>query len=64
MFATGNGFPGDLTKSPFTKRNAFYGLALAIVRSEQGKGGHIKISATSDVKRAEIAVTAKTRQTG
>ncbi|KFY58767.1 hypothetical protein V496_05970 [Pseudogymnoascus sp. VKM F-4515 (FW-2607)] len=60
IVATDNGFNGDLTKSPFTKRNAFDGLALAIVRSELGKGGYIKISTTSDVKGAEIAVTAKT----
>ncbi|KFZ25208.1 hypothetical protein V502_00311 [Pseudogymnoascus sp. VKM F-4520 (FW-2644)] len=33
IVATDNGFPGDLTKFPSTKRNALNGLALAIVRS-------------------------------
>lgn len=37
IVATDNGFPGDLTKFPSTKRNAFNGLALAIVRSQPGK---------------------------
>ena len=62
IVATDNGFPGDLTKFPSTKRNAFNGLALAIVRSEPGKAGHIKISAMGDLKGAEIVVTAKTEQ--
>lgn len=59
IVATDNGFPGDLTKFPSTKRNAFNGLALAIVRSEPGKAGGIKVSATGDLKGAEIVVTAK-----
>lgn len=62
IVATDNGFPGDLTKFPSTKRNAFNGLALAIVRSEPGKAGRIKISATGDLKGTEIIVTAKTER--
>ncbi|OBT80162.1 hypothetical protein VF21_00615 [Pseudogymnoascus sp. 05NY08] len=60
IVATDNGFPGDLTKFPSTKRNAFNGLDLAIVRSEPGKAGRIKVSATSDLNGTEIVVTAKT----
>ncbi|KFY29634.1 hypothetical protein V494_08594 [Pseudogymnoascus sp. VKM F-4513 (FW-928)] len=59
IVATDNGYPADLTKFPSTKRNAFNGLALAIVRSEPGKSGHIKVSATGDLKGAEVAVAAK-----
>ncbi|KFY08661.1 hypothetical protein V492_06018 [Pseudogymnoascus sp. VKM F-4246] len=62
IVATDNGFPADLTKFPSTKRNAFNGLALAIVRSEPGKSGHIKVSATGDLKGAEVAVTAKSER--
>lgn len=52
IVATGNGFTGDLAKFPSTKRNAFNGLAFAIVRSEPGKAGRIKVSATGDFQRS------------
>jgi beta-galactosidase len=41
-------------------RKAFNGLALAIVRGQQGKKGGVRLSATSDgLKSAEIALTTK-----
>lgn len=62
IVATDNRFPGDLTKFPSTKRNVFNGLALAIVWSEPSKARRIKVSATGNLKGAEIVVTAKTER--
>ncbi|KAL4914075.1 glycoside hydrolase superfamily [Aspergillus aurantiobrunneus] len=59
IVATDNGFPADLTRFSSSVRNAFSGLALAIVRSEAGEAGSITVQATSGaLEGAEVVVTA------
>lgn len=48
IVSTDNGDPTDMTAFPSTTRNAFSGLALAIVRSKQGQSGTITVSAASN----------------
>jgi beta-galactosidase len=60
IVATDNGDPTDLTSFPSHDRKAFNGLCLAIVRSEAGKSGTIKLAATSEkLKTTEVEI--KTR---
>lgn len=47
IIATDNGYPADLTPFPSLTRNAFSGLALAIVRADSGASGGLKITATA-----------------
>lgn len=48
IVATDNGDPANLESFSSKQREAYFGLVLAIVRSEKGKPGTIKISASSD----------------
>lgn len=48
VVATDNGNPTDYMVFPSPQRNAFNGLALAIVRATTGKSGSLTISATAD----------------
>ncbi|KAH9883782.1 glycoside hydrolase [Xylariomycetidae sp. FL2044] len=48
IVATDNGDPADMTEFPSLERNAFSGLALAIVRPEAGASGEIVVSASSE----------------
>jgi len=48
MVATDNGDPANLESFASKQREAYFGLVLAIVRSEKGKPGAIKISASSE----------------
>ncbi|KAK2767026.1 hypothetical protein FQN54_006344 [Arachnomyces sp. PD_36] len=59
IVATDNGDPTDMTAFPSLDRNAFNGLALAIVRSNPGETGEITVSVSSDgLEGAEVAVQA------
>jgi beta-galactosidase len=60
IVATDNGDPTDQTVFPSTDRNAFNGLALAIVRAEPGQKGDIVVTATSDgLAAATATITAQ-----
>lgn len=48
IVSTDNGDPTDMTPFPSLKRNAFSGMALAIVRSEAGKAGQIVVEAKAE----------------
>jgi len=48
IVATDNGSPIDQTPFPSLKRNALYGFALAIVRSNPGEAGDIIVSASAN----------------
>lgn len=59
VVATDNGFPADLTSFASSSRKAFHGLALAIVRAEEGVSGNFVVEASSGgLRAAEITVTA------
>lgn len=60
IVATDNGFEADFTPFPSLERDAFNGLALAIVRTKKGEAGSItvKASATGMVE-ASILITAQ-----
>jgi len=47
IVATDNGDPANLVSFALTEREAYFGLVLVIVRSEKGKTGIIKITASS-----------------
>lgn len=47
IVATDNGFPADFVPFPSTERNAYNGLALAIVRAKLGAAGTIVVTATA-----------------
>ena len=47
ILATGNGNPADLVSFASKERDAYFGMALVIVRSQKGKPGNIKITASS-----------------
>ena len=47
IVATDNGDPADLVAFNSTKRSAFSGFALAIIRSKKGEKGAIKVIVTS-----------------
>lgn len=56
---TDNGFQGDFNPFPSTDRNAFNGLALAIVKAEAGSEGSIIVSAVADgLQGAEVTLSA------
>ncbi|KZL63640.1 beta-galactosidase [Colletotrichum incanum] len=58
IIATDNGDPADLVGFPSLERKAFSGLALAIVRSEDGAAGEIVITASGEgIESAEVVVT-------
>jgi beta-galactosidase len=60
IVATDNGDPADLVSFPSKERNAYFGLALVIVRTEKGKPGIIKINASSQgLKATTIQVESK-----
>lgn len=48
IVATDNGDPTDYTVFPSLQRNAFNGLAMAIVRATAGGAGSLTVSATAD----------------
>jgi beta-galactosidase len=48
LVATDNGDPTDMTAFPSPDRNAFNGLALAIIRAKRGQSGTITVTAKSD----------------
>ncbi|BCS19873.1 uncharacterized protein APUU_20305A [Aspergillus puulaauensis] len=57
IVATDNGFPADLTIFTSKERNAFNGLALAIVRGEAGRRGKITVTAESEgLGTAEVVI--------
>jgi beta-galactosidase len=60
IISTDNGDPTDMVPFPSTKRKAFSGMALAIVRSETGAKGEIVVEAMSEgLKGGTVVVTAK-----
>ncbi|KAI1763122.1 glycoside hydrolase family 2 protein [Hypoxylon sp. FL1150] len=59
IVSTDNGNPADFTVFPSLTRNAFGGLALAVVRSEAGAAGEITVSAQAEgLEGAVIVLTA------
>ncbi len=57
ILATDNGDPANLVSFNSAERDAYSGLVLAIVRSEKGKQGTMKITAESDgLKMAAIEI--------
>ncbi|KAL4810609.1 glycoside hydrolase superfamily [Aspergillus unguis] len=57
ILATDNGFPADYTAFPSHDREAFHGLALAIVQADLGAVGGITVRAESDgIDGAEISL--------
>jgi beta-galactosidase len=48
LVATDNGDPTDMTAFPSPERNAFNGLALAIIRAKRDQSGTITVTAKSD----------------
>jgi beta-galactosidase len=60
IVATDNGDPASLVSFISKEREAYFGLVLAIVRSEKGKQGAIKITAASDgMKTASVEIKGK-----
>ena len=60
IVATDNGDPYDLVAFPSTERKAYSGLALAIVRSQEGKQGEMRVVAEAEgLKGAEVIVKAQ-----
>lgn len=60
IVATDNGDPADLVSFASKERDAYFGMALVIVRSKKGKAGTIKITATSaGLKSAAIEIKSK-----
>ncbi|MEI9944978.1 MAG: beta-galactosidase GalB [Chitinophagaceae bacterium] len=60
IIGTDNGDPANLVSFASTEREAYFGLVLAIVRSEKGKGGKIKIYAASGgLKSAAVEIKSK-----
>ncbi|XXH01626.1 hypothetical protein Hte_007986 [Hypoxylon texense] len=59
IVSTDNGNPADFTAFPSPTRDAFGGLALAVVRAEAGAAGEFTVSAQADgLEGAEIVLTA------
>jgi beta-galactosidase len=59
LIGTDNGNPSDKTQMQSKKRNAYNGLALAVIQSSE-KGGNIRFSATSEgLKDAVIQVVSQ-----
>jgi len=60
IVATDNGDPGDLLAFSSKERNAFNGLALAIIRSKSKKTGTIKVTAESNgLPLAQIGIESR-----
>ncbi|MBL7740797.1 MAG: DUF4982 domain-containing protein [Chitinophagaceae bacterium] len=59
IVATDNGDPADLVSFASGERQAYFGFALVIIRSEKGKIGTIKVSASSPGLKA-VAMEIKT----
>jgi beta-galactosidase len=60
LVATDNGNPMDRTGFGSPERNAFSGLALAIVRAEPGRPGEIAVTAIADgLTEARIVISAE-----
>ncbi|MBO9681982.1 MAG: DUF4982 domain-containing protein [Flavisolibacter sp.] len=60
IIATDNGDPANMVSFASKEREAYSGLVLAIVRSQRGKAGTIKISASSGkLKTGTIQILAK-----
>ncbi len=60
IVATDNGDATDMTAFPSHDRNAFHGLALAIVRAKQGEKGAIFVKAHAEgFKDATTKIVAK-----
>lgn len=60
IVATDNGDPADMTEFYSTERKAFNGLALAIIRSEKGNAGTMKIKMqSSGLKEATVKIGCK-----
>ncbi|CAO2657636.1 Nn.00g037620.m01.CDS01 [Neocucurbitaria sp. VM-36] len=59
IVATDNGFQADFTPFPSKNRNAFNGLALAIVKANKGQGGSVIITAKAEgLAEGSVTVTA------
>jgi len=59
VVATDNGDPTDMSPFPETKRKAFGGMALAIVRSEAGASGEIVVEAKAEgLSGGKVVLTA------
>lgn len=56
IIATDNGDPADFTSFPSLERNAYSGLAAAILRGRPGKNGSITVGAAADGLRAGTIV--------
>jgi beta-galactosidase len=60
IIATDNGNPADMTEFHSTERKAFNGLALAIIRSERGKKGHITVKVkSSGLEETRVQISSK-----
>jgi beta-galactosidase len=60
IVATDNGDPANLVAFSSKEREAYFGLVLAIVRSEKGKPGVIKLKASSfSLKMATVEIKSK-----
>ncbi|KAI4698607.1 hypothetical protein J4E81_005830 [Alternaria sp. BMP 2799] len=60
IVATDNGDPTDMSPFPETKRKAFGGMALAIVRSEAGASGEIVVEAKAEgLSDGKVVLTAR-----
>ena len=60
LVATDNGDPANLVSFASKEREAYFGLVLAIVRSQKGKPGTIKINASSEgLKMAAVEIKSK-----
>ena len=60
IVATDNGDPTDMTPFPSKDRNAFNGLALAIVRAKRGQSGQIIVTAkAAGLETARARIIAK-----
>ena len=60
IIATDNGDPANLVSFASKEREAYFGLLLVIVRTEKGRSGNIKITATSQgLKTATAEIKSK-----
>ena len=64
ILATDNGDPADLVSFSSAKRDAFSGMALAIVRSKKGgTGSMILIARSAGLKEAKVEIKVKKNNT-
>lgn len=60
IIATDNGDPASLVSFASTTRQAYFGLLLVIVKSQKGKAGNIKITASAqDIKTGTTTIKSK-----